>query len=45
MNIVKDSRTSRFARRVAQIWGELDYAQRRLLEIQTGVKLTRDRNH
>lgn len=27
-------------RRVRRIWGELDYAQRRLFEIRTGIALT-----
>lgn len=27
-------------RRIREIWAELDYAQRRLLEIRTGVPLT-----
>jgi hypothetical protein len=36
------SRISRFARRVREIWTELDDAQRRLLEIQTGRSLRRD---
>lgn len=34
-----DSRAHRTIYRVRQIWGELDYAQRRLLEIRTGVAL------
>jgi hypothetical protein len=29
----------RAIRRVADIWAELDYAQRRLLEIQTGISI------
>jgi hypothetical protein len=42
MNTTPDSRTARLIRRAAQIWEELDYAQRRLLEIRTGVpNLTR----
>jgi hypothetical protein len=32
-------RISRFIRRVREIWAELDYAQRRLLEIRTGLAL------
>ncbi len=31
---------SRIARRVAEIWAELDYAQRRMLELRTGQVLT-----
>jgi BMFP domain-containing protein YqiC len=36
MRIATDARTSRIAR-AKQIWAELDYAQRRLFEIQTGI--------
>jgi hypothetical protein len=32
-------RISRFIRRAREIWAELDYAQRRLLEIRTGLPL------
>jgi hypothetical protein len=31
------SRTRRIARRINAVWTELDYAQRRLLEIRTGA--------
>jgi hypothetical protein len=31
------SRLKRAARRAREIWAELDYAQRRLLEIHTGA--------
>jgi hypothetical protein len=34
-----DSRAHRTIDRVKQIWAELDYAQRRLLEVRTGVSL------
>jgi hypothetical protein len=37
MTTITESRGSRIIRRVAEILDELDYAQRRLLEIQTGV--------
>jgi hypothetical protein len=37
MNTTTASTISRFVRRVGQIWSELDYAQRRLLELRTGV--------
>ena len=30
---------SRLTRRAREIWAELDYAQRRLLEIRTGLSL------
>ncbi len=36
------SRAGRIVGRATQIWAELDYAQRRLLEIRTGIpQLTR----
>jgi len=35
------SRAHRIIDRITQIWSELDYAQRRLIEIRTGVQLTR----
>jgi hypothetical protein len=42
MSTTSQFRASRIIRRVTQIWDELDHAQRRLLEIQTGVpELTR----
>ncbi len=34
------SRLRRSAGRAREIWSELDYAQRRLLEIQTGLTLS-----
>jgi hypothetical protein len=37
----KASRTGRAISRLQQIWAELDYAQRRLFEIQTGVPSVR----
>jgi hypothetical protein len=37
-------RTARAARRVKRVWAELDYAQRRLLEIRTGVPFTSGEN-
>jgi hypothetical protein len=33
----KLSRTRKVVSRAQQIWSELDYAQRRLFEVQTGV--------
>ncbi len=32
-------RISRFIRRIREVWAELDYAQRRLLELRTGLSL------
>ena len=40
-----DSPARRTIDRVRQIWAELDYAQRRLLEIHTGVSLPQTRRH
>lgn len=37
MSMSKQSRVSRITTRVRKIWAELDYAQRRLLEIRTGI--------
>jgi hypothetical protein len=34
------SRTGRTIRRAKKLWAELDYAQRRMLEIRTGVPFT-----
>jgi len=31
-------------RRLKEIWAELDYADRRMLEIRTGVPITRERS-
>lgn len=31
---------TRLALRVRRTWGEMDYAQRRLFEIQTGLRVT-----
>jgi hypothetical protein len=39
MSITYHSRTRRIIGRVTQIWSELDHAQRRLLELRTGVAL------
>jgi hypothetical protein len=42
--VVKTSATSRIkraARRAKRLWAELDYAQRRVFEMRTGVPLTR----
>src|ERR1700733_10217775 len=41
------SRASHTIRRISKTWAELDYAQRRLLEIQTGIPMTpeRERTH
>lgn len=36
MTIVNTSRARRIARRAKSTWLELDYAQRRLLELQSG---------
>ena len=36
MSITQQSRISRTFARLRQIWADLDYAQRRMLEIQTG---------
>lgn len=46
MTRIGKSRVRRIAQRVRRAWGEMDYAQRRLLELQTGVpRLTqRDRS-
>ena len=35
------SRVRRAARRIKLIWSELDYAQRRLFEIRTGIEVDR----
>ncbi|HEY4825616.1 MAG TPA: hypothetical protein VIH85_02565 [Solirubrobacteraceae bacterium] len=35
------SRIKRAARRAKRLWSELDYAQRRVFEMRTGVPLTR----
>lgn len=40
MKTMTESRTSHTIGRVKQIWSELDYAQRRLFEIRTGVPST-----
>ncbi len=37
MTTANSSRIVRMIARVKQIWSELDYAQRRLLEVTTGV--------
>jgi hypothetical protein len=37
MSTILPSRANRIIRRVTQIWAETDRAQRRLLEIQTGI--------
>jgi hypothetical protein len=39
------SRIQKTIGRIRAIWGELDYAQRRLLEIQTGLPLFEARKH
>ncbi len=38
------SRAGRIFHRVKEIWAELDYAQRRTLEIRTGIPLTQQAN-
>jgi len=35
------ARAKSIMRRLKRVWAELDYAQRRLFEIRTGVPLTR----
>jgi len=35
------SRVSRFIRHLKRVWADLDYAQRRLFEINTGIEVTR----
>jgi hypothetical protein len=42
MRFATDSGVSRIVGRAQHIWAELDYAQRRLFEIQTGIP-TRER--
>lgn len=37
MTTFKTSRTGKAVSRAQQIWAELDYAQRRLFELRTGV--------
>ena len=37
MSITSRSRASRIIARAAQIWTEVDYAQRRMLEMRTGI--------
>jgi hypothetical protein len=37
MNATTTSRARRIASRISSTWAELDYAQRRMLELQTGV--------
>jgi len=39
MRTAREHRMSRTIGRLKEIWAELDYAQRRLLEIRTGVPL------
>lgn len=41
MNPPSHSRVRRAARRIKVIWSELDYAQRRLFEIRTGIDVDR----
>jgi hypothetical protein len=42
MSTITESRARRIVSRAAEIWAELDHAQRRLLEIRTGIpELTR----
>jgi hypothetical protein len=35
--MITNSRATRIARRVRRTWAELDYAQRRMFELRTGV--------
>jgi hypothetical protein len=45
MSTTTTSRARRIVNRISATWSELDYAQRRLLEIQTGTTgLTRQHN-
>jgi len=45
MNTTRPTRTKRVISRIAAIWSEMDYAQRRMLEIRTGTPgLTRRDN-
>jgi hypothetical protein len=44
MSIMTKSRAGRIFGRVKEIWDELDYAQRRTLEIRTGIPLTQQAN-
>jgi hypothetical protein len=37
MNATSTSRARRIVSRIAATWAEMDHAQRRLLEVQTGV--------
>jgi hypothetical protein len=37
MNATSTSRARRIASRITATWAELDYAQRRMLEIQSGM--------
>ena len=37
MSATSTSRLRRTIRRITATWAELDYAQRRLLEVQTGI--------
>jgi hypothetical protein len=37
MNATATSRARRIASRISATWAEMDYAQRRMLEIQTGI--------
>ncbi len=41
MSTTKTSRIGQIVGHVSRVWGEMDYAQRRLLEIRTGAELTR----
>jgi hypothetical protein len=42
VSVTRTSNPRRIIRRITEIWSELDYAQRRLLEITTGTSgLTR----
>lgn len=37
MNATTTSRARRIASRISATWTEMDYAQRRMLELQTGI--------
>jgi len=38
--MTRQTSAPRAIRRLARVWADMDYAQRRLFEIQTGINLT-----
>jgi hypothetical protein len=38
--MTRQSAGPRAVRRLARVWADMDYAQRRLYEIQTGIRMT-----